>query len=63
MKAMKEDAAFRCCWTCVHCTLDICRGYECDAVPPSLSPIHLADRGERHLLYKDRSKCRAYKRG
>lgn len=58
-----KNASFRCCWTCVHCTLDILRGYECDAVGPNMSPIPLAERGETYALHTDRGKCRAYKRG
>lgn len=50
---------FRCCWTCVHCELDILRGYECNA-NPNLFPIPL---GGNEELHKDRSGCKAYKRG
>lgn len=56
-----KDFNFRCCWTCVHCVLDIARGYECDAVPPSLGTIPLGDKNE--VIHKNRENCRAYKRG
>lgn len=58
-----KDASFRCCWTCQHCTLDILRGYECNAVGPNMMPIHLADRGQTYDLHTDRSNCKAYVRG
>lgn len=50
---------FRCCWTCVHCQLDILRGYECCA-NHNLGPIPL---GGNEDIHKDRRNCKAYKRG
>ncbi len=64
MKAMKEDAAFRCCWTCAHCYLDINKGYGCDA--PGGIPFALAipdGSSINYELHKNRDKCKAYKRG
>lgn len=49
----------RCCRTCKHCELHILRGYECVA-NPNLFPIPLDTPGD---LDRDRTKCRAYKRG
>lgn len=56
---MDGKFSFRCCWTCVHCQLDILHGYQCDAVGPNMFPIDLSN-GE---LHDDRSNCKAYKRG
>lgn len=49
----------RCCRNCKNCELLILRGYECVA-NPNLFPIPLDTPGD---LDKDRTKCRAYKRG
>ena len=49
---------FRCCWTCVHCELDILRGYECVANPHFFVPL-----GGNEDIHKDRRGCKAYKRG
>jgi len=54
-----KDFSFRCCWTCVHCELDIVRGYECVAMP-RIGPIAITDNVD---LHRNRDKCKAYKRG
>ena len=55
-----KDFSFRCCWTCKHCVLDLARGYECDAVPPSLGTIPL---GDDEVIHHNRENCKAYERG
>ena len=55
-----KDFSFRCCWTCVHCQLDILHGYQCNAVGPNMLPIDL---GGNEDIHKNRSNCKAYKRG
>ena len=55
-----NDFAFRCCWTCIHCQLDILRGYECTAVGPHMLPIPL---GGNEEIHKNKENCKAYKRG
>lgn len=55
-----NDFSLRCCWSCIHCQLDILRGYECNAVPPSIGAIPL---GGNEEIHKNRDNCKAYKRG
>ena len=58
---MDGKFSYRCCWTCVHCRLDILHGYQCDAVGPNMLPISLHSSDGK--LHDDRSNCKAYKRG
>lgn len=61
---MENEFDFRCCWTCKHCYLDICKGYGCDASGGIPFALAIPDGSSiNYELHKSRAKCKAYKRG
>lgn len=64
---MSKEFDFRCCWTCQHCYLDICKGckgFGCDAPGGILFALAIPDGSNiNYELHKSRANCKAYKRG